>query len=125
MRLTKDFQMREAFEIQADVLHDACLRQRGITEEAQLRAHSAHLQATLQRTEAREATADELRDLEAMLQQHGVAPVSDSVQRWGQDRLGRKGGAGLWSIASSFRADKVAKDIGDKKEKHRRNKIQS
>ena len=117
VRLTKDFQMREAFEIQADVLHDAFLRQRGITEEAQLHAHSAHLQATLQRTEAREATADELRDLEAMLQQHGVAPVSESVQRWGQERLGRKGGAGLWSIVSSFRADKVAKDVGDKKRK--------
>ena len=115
VRMTKDFQMREVFETQADALHDAFFYRRGITEKAQFEGHSDHLHATLQRTEAREATADELRDLEVMLQQHGVAPVSDSVMRWGQERVGRKGGGGLWSIVSSFRADKAAKDIGDKK----------
>ena len=117
MRSTKEFQTREAFEIQADALHDAFLDKRGITEEVQLHGHHAHLQASLMRTDAREPTYEELQDLEAMLQQHGVAPVSDSVLRWGQARVGHSAGGGLWTIVSSVRADKAAKDLGDKKKK--------
>ena len=105
MHLTKKIQTKEAFEMQINVFYDAFLCQRGIIEEAQLHAHRTYLQAMLQRTEAHETTANELRDLEIVLQQHGVAPVSDNVQRWGQERLGRKGGAGLWSIVLLLRAD--------------------
>jgi hypothetical protein len=117
VRLTKDFQTRETFEIQADDRHDAFLNNRGISEESQLAAHRAHLRASLLRTDAREPAEEEYQDLQAMLQQHGAAPVSDSVRRWGQDRVGRKAGGGLWTIISSFRADKAAKDLGDKKRK--------
>ena len=107
--------MRELFEVEADALHDAFLHKRGVTEEAQLQDHRAHLKAFLLRKEARSVTDDEFRDLQAMRQQHGVAPVSDSVKQWGQERVGRKQGGGLWTIISSFRADKVAKDLGDRK----------
>ena len=61
----------------------------------------------------RAATEAELVDLETMLKQRGIAPVSDSVMRWGQARVGRVSGGGLWSIVNSFRADKNAKDAGD------------
>ena len=117
VRLTKDFQARESFEIQADTRHDEFLSSRGISQDSQLAAHRAHLHASLLQKEAREPTEAEHQDLQTMLQQHGVAPVSDSVRRWGQDRVGRKAGGGLWTIISSFRADKSAKDLGDKKRK--------
>jgi hypothetical protein len=114
VRMTKDFQLRETFEIEADKLHDALLSRRGITEESQLMGHRIHLQTFLLQSETRQPSEEEIRDLELMLQQRGVAPVSDSVQRWGQERVGRKAGVGLWTIVSSFRADKVVKDVGDK-----------
>ena len=124
VRMTKEFQMREAFEIEADKLHDALLSRRGITQEAQLLGHRIHLQTSLFQTEARQPSEEEFRDLEAMLQQRGVAPVSDSVQRWGQERVGRKAGVGLWTIVSSFRADKLAKDVGDKAYRNQREQTQ-
>jgi hypothetical protein len=117
VRLTKDFQTREAFELQADELHDVFLNHRGISEESQLISHRAHLCASMLQSCHREPTEAEYNDLRCMLQQHGVAPVSDSVHRWGQDKVGRKAGGGLWTIISSFRADKSAKDPGDKKRK--------
>ena len=49
VRMSKEFQVRETFEMEADALHDAFLRRRGVTEEAQLQGHRAHLQAYLLR----------------------------------------------------------------------------
>ena len=56
VRLTKDFQAREAFEIQADALHDAFLERHGITEEAHLQGHRAHLRASLLKSDARKTS---------------------------------------------------------------------
>ena len=52
----------------------------------------------------REATEEELADVERMLRCRGVMPVSDSVVRAGSSK--REKGVGLWTIVTSFRADK-------------------
>ena len=59
-----------------------------------------------------------------MLEQRGVKPVSDSIKRWGEKQTAKKGGGGLWSIVSSFRADRRAKDAGDLAPAGRRKKQQ-
>ena len=113
VRLTKEFQRREAFEKQADDLHDCFMRTQRITEEKHLGAHLKHLQHHLMTTEFRVASEVELKDIEIMLSQRGVKPVSDSVNAWGEKQTAKKGGGGLWSIVTSFRADKRVKDAGD------------
>ena len=52
-------------------------------------------------------------DLEAMLQQRGIAPISDNVMRWGEKKTGKVYVSGMCSIVNAFRADKKAKDAGD------------
>ena len=56
----------------------------------------------------REATAAELKDVEQMLRARGVAPVVDSILRLGDAQGKRPAGNGLWSIVTSFRADRAA-----------------
>ena len=113
MRLSREFQLREAFETKADELHDAFLESQGITHEMQIEAHCKHLDDTLQTNFNRRATDAERLDIRLMLDQRGVKPVSDSVKRWGEKQTAKKGGGGLWTIVSSFRADRRAKDAGD------------
>ena len=113
VRLTKEFQRREAFEKQADDLHDCFMRSQGITEEKHLGDHLKHLQHHLMTTEFRDASEVELKDIEIMLSQRGVKPVSASVNAWGEKQTAKKGGGGLWSIVTSFRADKQVRDAGD------------
>ena len=79
IRLQQDFKARSTFESTADALHDALLLSRGITEEMQIREHHDHFKAVLVEKEQRQATDAELQDISTMLQQRGVAPVSDSV----------------------------------------------
>jgi len=114
VRLTKEFQLREAFETLADDLHDAFMQTHGITQEMQIDAHRKQLQQHLMTTEARVASEVELQDIEIMLSQRGVKPVSDSVNAWGEKQTAKRGGGGLWTIVASFRADRRAKDAGDK-----------
>jgi len=59
VRLTKDFQTREAFELQADELQDVFLNTRGISEESQLVSHRAHLCVSMLQTSHREPTEAE------------------------------------------------------------------
>ncbi len=40
-----------------------------------------------------------------MLQQRGVAPVSDSVRQAASQKFGKSSGVGLWHIVTAFRAD--------------------
>ena len=89
------------------------MRTQRTTEEKHLGAHLKHLQHRLMTTESRVASEVELKDIEIMLSQQGVKPVSDSVNTWGEKQTAKKGGGGLWSIVTSFRADRRAKDAGD------------
>ena len=83
--------------------------------------HKKHLQKKLLVEEHREATALELADIEQMLCRRGVAPVSDSVMALGIQKPGQSSGGGLWSIVSSFRADKsCAAKTKSRKREHRR-----
>ena len=86
VRTQRDFQLRSAFEEQADPRHDAFLLERGISHQQHLAAHQAHLDCSLMETEQRHASAAELQDLQAMLGKRGVAPVSDSVKALAERR---------------------------------------
>jgi hypothetical protein len=113
VRLSREFQLRADFETKADDLHDAFLESRGITHDRQLEAHLEHLEQHMQTKFQRHASKDERDDIRLMLEQRGVKPVSDSVKRWGEKQTTKRGGGGLWSIVSSFRADRRVKDAGD------------
>jgi hypothetical protein len=108
VRFSKEFQSRSSFETRADELHDALFAERGIVEDLHIREHQQHLQNKLKADHGREATDEELRDIEQMLRTRGVAPVSDCVLRAGAQKNGGISSGGLWSIVSSFRADKSA-----------------
>ena len=113
VRLSREFQLREGFETKADELDDAFLESRCITQVMQLEAHLEHLEQHMQTKFKRHASEAERNDMRLMLGQRGVKPVSDSVKRWGEKQTTKKGGGGLWSIVSSFRADRRVKDAGD------------
>ena len=115
VRTQRDFQLRSAFEEQADARHDAFLLERGISHQQHLAAHQAHLDRSLMETEQRHASAAELQDLEATFGKRGVAPVSDSVKAWAERRTGCKSMMGLWAIVGSFGSSKKAKDVADEK----------
>ena len=108
VRFSKEFHAREAFEAWADGCHDQLLADRGIDESEHILEHQIHLQAFVQQNQSREATQEELADVESMLRSRGVAPVSDSVLRIGSGQGARATSGGLWSIVASFRADKKA-----------------
>ena len=115
VRTTPEFRIRSNFEAHADSLHDSFLEQLGVTHEQQIVDHKAHLNDLLIKKESREATEEELFDIEAMLGKRGVAPVSDSVKSWAFARAGSKSGTGLWTILSSFKASRKATDVADEK----------
>ena len=107
-RFSKEFRAREAFESWADQCHDALLAARGIDEGEHIQHHQRHLQAFVRASQQREATEEELVDVERMLLCRGVAPVFDSVLQAGVGKRDREAGGGLWSIVASFRAAKQA-----------------
>jgi hypothetical protein len=111
VRFSREFRAREVFEVWADQLHDALLAARGIDEGEHIQKHQHHLRKFLGQCHQREATEEELADVERMLRCRGVMPVSDSVVRAGSSK--REKGGGLWSIVTSFRADK--RTTGNKK----------
>ena len=103
-RFSKEFRAREAFESWADQCHDALLVARGIGEGEHIQHHQRHLQAFVRASQQREATEEELVDVERMPLCRGVAPVFDSVLQAGVGKRDREAGGGLWSIVASFRA---------------------
>ena len=107
-RFSKEFRAREAFESWADQCHDALLLARGIDEGEHIQRHQSHMQAVVRGRHQREATEEELDDVQQMLLHRGVAPVFDSVSRAGFGKRDREAGGGLWSIVASFRAAKQA-----------------
>ena len=70
----------------ADRLHDALLAARGIDEGEHIQKHQHHLRKFLGQCHQREATEEELADVERMLRCRGVMPVSDSVVRAGSSK---------------------------------------
>ena len=56
---------------------------------------------------------EELKDLRAMLTAESVAPVSDSVTSYAQQKAGQKT-AGLWTFVASLRAQKAKTGKKDK-----------
>ena len=103
-RFSKEFRAREAFETWADQCHDALLLARGIDEGEHIQRHQSHLQAFVRERHQREATEEELEDVQHMLLRRSVAPVFESVSRAGFGKRNREAGGGLWSIGASFRA---------------------
>ena len=114
MRQQPAFKSRCCFEEKADRLHDAFLNSRGVDENQHIKAHHEHLARQLRSTENRVPTAYELEDVAHMLNQRGVAPVSDSVMKWAQQQTGRSSGFGLTAILDAFRRDRRLRDAGDK-----------
>ena len=78
IRLQSGFKVRSAFEAKADDLHDQFFKNRGISEVMHIQEHRLHLQRATQARENRPATEHELHDVESMLKQRGVAPMSES-----------------------------------------------
>ena len=113
VRLQADFKHRTTFEREADRLHDSFLTQRGINEMEHLRAHYDHFSRNVCATEARAATPLELEDISNMLNQRGVAPVSDSVIAWAHAQRGRSSGLGMTAIVDAFRRDRHVRDAGN------------
>ena len=111
VRFSREFRAREVFEVWADQLHDALLAARGINEGEHIQKHQHHLRKFLGQCHQREATEQELADVERMLRCRGVMPISDSVVRARSST--REKGGGLWSIVTRFRADK--RTTGNKK----------
>ena len=77
VRFSREFRAREVFEVWADQLHDALLAARGIDEGEHIQKHQHHLRKFLGQCHQREATEEELADVERMLRCRGVMPVSD------------------------------------------------
>ena len=112
-RLTKEFAARSVFEHKADAMFAAFLAKRGITLEELMQAHEKHFADTAAAKENRAATAEELLDLRGMLSASGVAPVSESITSFAQQKAGDKS-AGLWNFVASFRAEKAATEKVEK-----------
>ena len=114
MRLQPAFKSRCSFEEKADQLHDAFLLSRGVDQQEHVQAHQQHLAQQLRAKDNRDPTAYELEDIAHMLNQRGVAPVSDSVMKWAQQKTGRSSGLGLTAIVEAFRRDRTLQNAGDK-----------
>ena len=104
-RLTREFAARSAFESKADDMFVDFLQKRGMSVESLGQAHEKHFKAMVAKEERREVSEAELVDLHAMLAARGVAPISDSIASYAQQKAGLKT-AGLWSFVASFRAEK-------------------
>ena len=104
-RLTREFAARSAFESKADDMFVDFLQKRGMSVESLGQAHEKHFKAMVAKEERREVSEAELVDLHAMLAAKGVAPISDSIASYAQQKAGLKT-AGLWSFVASFRAEK-------------------
>ena len=105
VRLQDVFLCRAAFEASADDLADAFQKKRGAFGDELIEAHRQHFQRA-RKEEGRAATEAELKDLDAMLQRRGVAPVSDSAAAWLRQKHGASADAGLLSLIASHRVDK-------------------
>ena len=61
------------------------------------------------RTQGGPPTHAELEDLELLLRQRGVAPVSDSAAAWLREKRGAASSVGLLTLVASFRTDRSAR----------------
>ena len=61
------------------------------------------------RTQGGPPTHAELEDLELVLRQRGVAPVSDSAAAWLREKHGASSSVGLLTLVASFRTDRSAR----------------
>ena len=89
-RLTREFTARSAVESKADDMFADFLPNRGMSVEALVQAHKKHFKAAVAKEEHQEASEAELVDLHGMLITKGVAPVSDSIATYSQQRVGQK-----------------------------------
>lgn len=115
VRTSQEFRCRTSFESVADSNHDAFLVRNGVTQQQQVDDHKRHLESYLAAVEGRGATSDELKDIEFMLSQRGVAPVSDSVKLWITGSTEAKSQTNFWTMMSSFKGSKRARDVGEGK----------
>ena len=123
VRTTREFDIRKDFEARADSLHETFLHHMGTTNARQISDHKKHLKAAVLQKESREASPEELRDIEFMLSKRGVAPMSDSAKSWASARTGTKSASGMLAMLSLFRASKKAKDVADDKASKRAQKL--
>ena len=115
VRTSQEFRCRSSFEGLADSHHDAFLESMGASQSQQVDDHKRHLDAYVTAAHGRAATIEELQDVEFMLSQRGVAPLSDSVKTWVTGTTGRQSQANFWTIMSSFKSNKRARDVADGK----------
>ena len=119
VRLQPAFKARCRFEERADQQHDAFLLARGVDPHEHIEAHQRHFAQQLRAKDDRDPTAYELEDVAHMLNQRGVAPVSDSVMRWARGTIGASSSMGLTAIVDAFRRDRKTKNAGDVRSKLR------
>ena len=117
VRQKKEFHARSIFEANADKLHDLFLKQHSISEEDHLAAHQQHFKDSLWSREKRGPDTHEVNDLSAMMRHKGVLPVSDSMNAWLHDKVGKKSGLGITALLAACRRDRNLQDAGDKKGK--------
>ena len=115
VRQRKEFQARSLFEAKADSLHDLFLREAGISAEDHLQAHRQHFAEGLWAREQRTPDSHEIEDLGAMLSHRGVLPVSDSMNSWLHDKVGKKSGLGITALLAACKRDRKLQDAGDRK----------
>ena len=63
----------------------------------------------------RGATSEELEDIEVMLSQRGVAPLSGSLKSWVTGSTEAHSQANFWTMLSSFKGSKRSRDVADSK----------
>ena len=115
VRQRKEFHARSLFEAKADSLHDLFLRDAGISAEDHLQAHRQHFAEGLWAREQRTPDSHEIEDLAAMLSHRGVLPVSDSMNSWLHDKVGKKSGLGITALLAACKRDRKLQDAGDRK----------
>jgi hypothetical protein len=113
VRLQPTFTIRCRFEEKADRLHDAFLQGHRVDEQDHIRAHRENFARQLRAAESREPTAYEVDDIAHMLNQRGVAPVSERIFAWARQQTGRTSGLGMTAIVDAFRRDRHLRDAGD------------
>ena len=91
----------------------AFLAKHRLTMETLVEEHGKHFARVTATKESREVSEEELKDLRAMLTAESVAPVSDSVTSYAQQKAGQKT-AGPWTFVASLRAQKSKTEKKDK-----------
>ena len=99
VRRSKMFKAREAFERQADDLHEATLHSLGYSVAQERADHVAHLQAVTSNTH-------DMQDMLAALAQRGVQPVDEAFLKKTCRDLHMKEGSSLDQVVRAFRGSR-------------------